>query len=70
MAVKIIAGYSDSEWEAHKDMFYANFNPDDWDYIIIGDDEWCVNYLASKLYIYNFEIKQIGEQWVAVTYHA
>jgi len=70
MAMKVISGYNDSEWEAHKDMFYANFNPDDWDYMIIGDGQWDVDYLASKLYVCDYEVKEIGDKWVAVTYHA
>jgi hypothetical protein len=70
MSIKIISSYEDPEWEAYEKMFYDNFNPDDWDYIIEGSDKYGVTDIAEKLYVCDFEIKQIGDKWVAVTYHA
>lgn len=70
MAMKVIDGYNDPEWDAYKDLFYANFNPDDWDYLIEGDSEFNVDYLASKLYVCDYEVKKIGDKFYAVTYHA
>jgi hypothetical protein len=69
MAVKIIVGWDDPEFDTYKDMFY-NFTPDDWDYMIIGDKEHEVEWIAEKLYVCDFQIKQIGDRWVAVTYHS
>jgi hypothetical protein len=72
MSIKIIAGYNDPEWDAYSDMFYAHFNPDDWDYIIEGTDRYGVENIAERLRLYgcDYVIKQIGDKWVAVTYHA
>lgn len=70
MAMKIISGYKDSEWSAYEKLFYDNFNPDDWDYIIEGDNEYDVDYMASKLYVCDYTVKQINDKWYAVTYHA
>jgi len=70
MSIKIISSYEDPEWEAYEKMFYDNFSPDDWDYIIEGSDKCGVTDIAEKLYVCDFEIKQIGDKWVAVTYHA
>lgn len=70
MAIKIVCGYNDEEWDSVKDMFYKNFNPDDWDYIIIGSDEYQVKDMAYKLQVCDFEAKEIGLMWVAVTYHS
>lgn len=69
MSIKIITGYSEPEWQDVKDMFYTNFTPDDWDYIIIGDSEYDVQLLAEKLQVCDYKIKLINNQWVAVTYH-
>lgn len=70
MAIKIICGYNDSEWAAHADMFYDNFTPDDWDYIIIGEQQGPVEDMAYKLQVCDYTVKNIGDQWVAVTYHS
>jgi hypothetical protein len=70
MAIKIIAGYNDSEWDQYENVFYENFNPDDWDYIIEGDNESEVVMIAEKLYVCDFKTKKIGDKWIAVTYHA
>ena len=70
MSIKIISSYSDSEWESYSDVFYNNFNPDDWDYFIMGDDKYTVELLAEKLYICYYELKEIDGCWMAVTYHS
>lgn len=70
MSIKIICGYTDTEWETHSDMFYNNFNPDDWDYIIVGQDKQQVEDMAYKLQVCDYTVKNIGDQWVAVTYHS
>ena len=69
MSVKIIT-YNDPEWESYSDLFYNNFDPDDWDYLIIGDDKYTVELLAEKLYIFNYDMKEIDGSWAAVTYHS
>jgi len=70
MSVLVVSGYRDSEFEEYKDLFYENFNPDDWDYIIIGEDENEVKNMAWGLEVCDSEIKKIGSVWVAVTYHS
>ena len=70
MAMKIICGYNDPEWEAYSNLFYENFNPDDWDYIIEGDNEFDVVMIAEKLYVCDFDTQKIGAKFYAVTYHA
>ena len=69
MSVKIIT-YNDSEWQSYSDLFYNNFDPDDWDYLIIGDDKYTVELLVEKLYIFNYDMKEIDGRWTAVTYHS
>lgn len=69
MAIKIICGYDDPEFSVYDDIFW-NFTPDDWDYMIIGEKEYEVDAIASKLYVCDYEIKYIKERWVAVTYHS
>ena len=69
MSVKIIT-YNDSEWQSYSDLFYNNFDPDDWDYLIIGDDKYTVELLAEKLYVFNYDMKEIDGRWTAVTYHS
>lgn len=80
MSIKVICGYNDEEWNSVSEMFYENFNPDDWDYIIIGEDKQQVEDMAYKLQVCDYEIKEIKtvdpmtnwevDQWVAVTYHS
>lgn len=70
MAVKIIAGYKDLEFDSYQDLFYANFDPDDWDYIIEGESELEVDSMAMKLYVCDYQIKKIGDKFYAVTYHS
>lgn len=69
MAVKIIVGWDDPEFPIFENIFY-NFIPDDWDYMIMGDKEWEVEWIAEKLFVCYYTIKQIGDRWVAVTYHS
>lgn len=69
MAIKIIVGYEDPEFPIYENIFW-NFTPDDWDYMIIGEKEWEVWMFAEKLQVCDFQIKQISDRWVAVTYHA
>jgi hypothetical protein len=70
MSIKIICGYNDTEWDSVSGMFYNNFNPDDWDYIIIGQDKQQVEDMAYKLQVCDYKIKEVGLMWVAVTYHS
>lgn len=70
MATKIIVGYNDSEYDAYMKLFHDNFNPDDWDFIIEGDNEFDVEYIASKLMLYDYSTKKIGNKFYAVTYHS
>ena len=69
MAVKIIVGWDDLEFDIYKDLFY-NFTPDDWDYMIIGYKEHEVEAIAEKLFVCDYQIKQIDVRWVAVPYHS
>ena len=72
MAIKIIAGYNDSEYDAYEKLFHDNFSPDDWDYIIIADsdDAFEVENIASKLAVCDYKAKKIGDKFYAVTYHS
>jgi hypothetical protein len=69
MSIILIEGYEDPEFSKYEDMFW-NFTSDDWDYMIIGDKEYEVEHIAEKLYVCDYQIKQIGDRWVAVTYHS
>jgi hypothetical protein len=70
MAVQVINGYRDLMWKEVEHVFYENFNPDDWDYMIIGFNEHEVREMADKLTVCDNTVKQIGFMWVAVTYHS
>lgn len=70
MSVQVVAGYNDTAFETVKDMFYSNFGPDDWDFIIVGAVRSEVENLAWRLEVCDSQVKQIGDQWVAVTYHS
>lgn len=77
MAIKVIVNgydslehYNDPAFSDYKDKFYNHFNPDDWDYIIIGPKEGDVYDIACKLYICDMVIKEIDGEWIGVTYHA
>jgi hypothetical protein len=71
MAVTVIMGPRDPAFKEVEDLFYANFDPDDWDHIILGDDGEQVEDLADRLGCHSFEcvLKHIDGRWVAVTYH-
>lgn len=69
MAVKVIAGYDDPEFNIYENYFWA-FTPDDWDYMIIGESKSEVENLAEKLKIFDYTIKQFTDRWIAVTYHS
>ena len=71
MAIKIIVGYNDSEYDAYEKLFHDNFSPDDWGFIIEGDNEFDVEYIASKLTLGDCStMKKIGDKFYAVTYHS
>jgi len=55
---------------AINDVFFDNFHPDDWDYVLVGDDWSHVEHLAEKLKVFKYDIKFIGDQVWAVTYHS
>jgi hypothetical protein len=69
MAIKIILGYNDPEFSLYENYFW-NFNPDDWDYMIVGEHQSFVEDMAEKLKIFDYDIKLINDLWVAVTYHS
>jgi hypothetical protein len=80
MSVKVITRWNDEDFLEVSEMFYNNFMPDDWDYMIIGEDIREVEDLAYKLKDYDYTMKKIEmidpmtnwkvNMWVAVTYHS
>ena len=70
MTVSVVQGYNDQGFEGVRELFYENFPPDDWDYIITGTDEHEVRSLASRLEVCDSCVQLIAGQWVAVTYHS
>lgn len=80
MSVKVITSWNDEDFSEVSDMFYNNFTPDDWDYMIIGEDLREVEDLAYKLKVYDYTMKYVEmidsmpnmkvDVWVAVTYHS
>jgi hypothetical protein len=70
MAVKIVEGYTDPAWPEVKEMFYDNFNPDDWDSITIAKTRATVKRHAEKRMVCDYTIKKVGDVWVAVNYHS
>ena len=80
MSMKVITCHNDEDFSEVSEMFYNNFMPDDWDYIIIGEDIGEVEDLAYKLKVYDYTLKEIEmidpmtnwkvNMWVAVTYHS
>jgi hypothetical protein len=71
MSVKVICGYNDAEFtDEMQDMLYEHFSPDDWDYIVIGDDINEVDGVAYTLSIFEYKIKEIGGKFFSVTYHS
>lgn len=73
MVTRIITKYQDKEFSKIENSFYSNFSPDDWDYIIVGDDVYDVDQIAFKLkgnLATNYEIKDCPEGFIAVVYHS
>ncbi len=70
MSVKVIFYANEKDFEEVSSTFYDYFCPDDWDYIIIGNDENEVDGIAYLLHAFDYKVKQIGEEWMAVTYHS
>jgi len=80
MSMKVITSYNDEDFSEVSEMFYNNFSPDDWDYMIIGEDPREVGDLAYTLKVYDYTMKEIEmidpmtnwkvNMWVAVTYHS
>ena len=69
MAIKIITGYNDPEFPIYEN-YLGSFDPDDWDYMIIGENEFEVTELANKLKVFDSNIKKVGNNYIAVTYHS
>lgn len=70
MAIKIISGWNDPEFSVYENYFWS-FTPDDWDYMIIGANKTEVETIAEKLFVCDYQIKELGKNnWVAVTYHS
>lgn len=69
MATLFVYANGDDMPKEHQDLFW-NFPPDDWDYFILGHEEDKVRAIADNLYICDFDIKQFGSLWAAVTYHS
>lgn len=69
MAVKVIIGRNDPEFSSYEDQF-QHFCPDDWDYMIIGDNRTEVEDLADILGRYDFNMLKFDDLWIAVTYHS
>ncbi len=72
MSVTVIMGPRDPAFKDVEDLFHANFSPDDWDHIIVGEDGGQVEDLADRLGLHACEsvLKHIDGRWVAVTYHS
>lgn len=56
------------------EVFYSNFNPDDWDFIVISDSKEMVDVVCNSLFVCDFDVKYVqlkGEHvWMGVTYHS
>lgn len=70
MTTYVIGGYSDKGFDLVEELFYSNFTADDWDYIIVGEEHHTVENIAKGLRVCDYQIKQIEDKWMAVTYHA
>ncbi len=70
MAIRIITGDHDPLFNEYEDRFFNNFSSDDWDYIIIGNNEGEAYDIACKLYVFDMILKEIDGEWIGVTYHA
>ena len=69
MSIKIISSYDDPEFKDYENYFWE-FTPDDWDYIIIGENQHEVETIAEKLYVCDYQIKEFDNLYIAVTYHS
>jgi hypothetical protein len=75
MSVKVITSHNEADFSGEiANLFYNHFDPDDWDYVLIGEDKNEVDDLAYKLQVYDYKINPIPfddgvVRWVAVTYH-
>lgn len=77
MAVTVIRNGNDADFEKVMDILYDYFAPDDWDYIIFGDDYDEVVSLADMLHVCSFSSARVlapksecNDKWMAVTYHS
>ena len=70
MAIRICDGYNDPMFKDYEDRFYNNFTADDWDYIIVGKTKRAVEKHAKKRMVCVYQIKMVGDEWIAVTYHS
>ena len=80
MSVTVINSSNEEDFEEIGNLFYNHFSPDDWDYVIMGEDKNEVEDLAYKLQIFDYKIEPIPMKdpmtnwdivkWVAVTYHS
>lgn len=56
------------------EVFYSNFAPDDWDFIVISDNKDMVEVVCNSLFVCDFDVKYVcleGEHvWMGVTYHS
>lgn len=69
MSVVIVTS-NDPEFDTYSDLFYENFHPDDWDFMIMGKYETQVRDFASELDGVSTTVKKIDDMWVAVNYHS
>jgi hypothetical protein len=73
MATRIITDYCDEEFNTIEEVFYSNFSPDDWDYIIVGDNAYTVDEIALKLkgnLATDYQVKEFSGSFIAVIYHS
>lgn len=56
------------------EVFYENFTPDDWDFIVISDCKEMVEVVCNSLFVCDFDVNYVklkGEhRWMGVTYHS
>ena len=68
MNVKVIDDKS-PEWDNYKDIFNKYFNPDDWDYMVIGEKYDDVLTICDIFAFYEFKIIELDGINYGVTYH-
>lgn len=68
----VIESYNDPLFPEWEDRFYNNFNPDDWDFILIHKSKAKVEATAAKLHPHacHVSMKKVDNVWMAVTYHS